>query len=122
MNNLEKIYDMVDKRLDEFASADKISNVEELKQIDALTHTMKSIETIMAMRGSQQSYNGPSRAYGGGSSYAQGHETRDWDGYDQGRVPADRYMGGRDPMGTSGHYPEYADPRMYRGEPMGYRR
>lgn len=69
---LERIKDMLCDELEQFANAEKINSAAELDQIDKLTHSLKSIETIMAMRGGEGSEAGGS--YGG--SYARGRSMR----------------------------------------------
>ena len=56
MRYLEKVKDMLERELEDFANKGSIDSLEELKAIDKLTHSIKSIETIMAMRKSEYSH------------------------------------------------------------------
>lgn len=66
MHKMEMLRDRLCEELEELANVEKIST-SSLDAIDKLTHSIKSIDTIMAMENSGYSY-GNSYAYGGGGN------------------------------------------------------
>ena len=124
MRYLYEIKDMLCRELEEISRRGEIGGSKELEAIDKLTHSIKSIETILAMQeagysneGSYRggSYDGRSYDGGDGGSYARGRgQRRDSRGrfmsnsYDDGGYSErmyDPYYGGdyRRGMGYSRH-------------------
>lgn len=78
MNSLEMIRSMLMEQIDEFAQSGKLTSVSDLEQVDKLTHALKSVEAVLAMKG-QYSERG---SYGGSYGYGYGYPT---DGRSYGR-------------------------------------
>ena len=89
---LHRIKEMLCDELEKYAGEEKINSANELDQIDKLTHALKCVETIMAMKGGAESESG-------GASYARGRSMR-----------TGRYISRDDGMGGNG-YPS-RDPYM----------
>ena len=80
MRFLEDVKEMLCRELEEFAEKGNISGAKDLDAIDKLTHSIKSIETIMAMQGYSYDDGGSYRSYDNRSydnrSYARGRYQR----------------------------------------------
>ena len=72
MRSMEELKELLCDELDKIAREGELT-AGSLDTIDKLTHSIKSIETIMAMRGESYAYGGDS--YRGGS-YARGRYNR----------------------------------------------
>lgn len=98
MHMMDKLSDTLEKELDKIAEKGTI-NETDLNHVDKLTHSIKSIETIQAMRDSGYS-NGYPYSYDGGNSYryqrrdSMGRYSRD-DGYSNRRYGRDGDGDGR---------------------------
>ena len=115
MRYLEDVKDMLCRELEEFAHKGKIGGAQELDTIDKLTHSIKSIETIIAMNESGYSNEGRGGSYGGSydnvGNYSRGGRRRDSRGrfmsnsYDDGYSERmyDPYYGGDYRRGYSRH-------------------
>lgn len=94
MRYLEDIKDMLCRELEEISRRGEIGTAKDLDAIDKLTHSLKSVETIMAMG----NYSYGEESYG--NSYARGRQRRNAmgrymsydDGYSSRRY--DPYYGG----------------------------
>lgn len=103
MHMMDKLSDTLEKELEKIAEKGAI-NETDLNHVDKLTHSIKSIETIQAMRDSGYSseypYYSNENSYGGGNSYrnqrrdSRGRYSRD-DGYSNRRYGRDGDGDGR---------------------------
>jgi hypothetical protein len=113
MRYLEDVKEMLCRELEDMSRRGEISGEKELDAIDKLTHSIKSIETIMAMQDAGYSNDGRGGSYdggmnNGGGSYARGrYQRRDSRGrytnsYDDGYSERmyDPYYGGDYRRGT----------------------
>lgn len=98
MHNMEELKYMLCDELDEYSRAGKIKTLEDLKAIDMLTHSIKSIDTIMAMEDAGYSNEYSNRNYSYGYSNARGR------GSNARRDSMGRYSSGNDRMMTSNNY------------------
>lgn len=98
MRYLYDVKDMLCRELEEIARHGEIGSAKELEAIDKLTHSIKSIETILAMEDAGYSNEGSYRG-----SYARGWQRRDSRG---------RFMSNDD--GYSSRMPYYYDGGSYR--------
>ena len=113
MRYLEDIKEMLCRELEDISRRGEIGGAKELEAIDKLTHSIKSIETIMAMQDAGYSNDGRGGSYDdgrGGNSYARGrYQRRD----SRGRFSSNSYDDG-------GYSERMYDP--YYGGGMDYRR
>lgn len=99
-----KLIDMLEKELKQFSSRNEISS-NSLEMIDSITHSIKSMETICAMRGASETgysgaYEGSSHARGGRNRDSMGRFRNGYSGtYDNGG-----YMGGYSRTGSDEDY------------------
>ena len=101
---MENLRDMLCEELWKVVKKGEISSTAELDAIDKLTHSIKSIDTIMAMEEYEDDEGYSERASYGGSSYARG----------RGRYAK------RDSMGRYSRGNDYYDDSSYRSN--GYSR
>ena len=73
MRYLEDIKEMLCRELEDISKRGEISSAKELEAIDKLTHSLKSVETIMAMEGYSYDYR-DGNSYDG---YSRGRQRRD---------------------------------------------
>ena len=79
MRYLEDVKEMLCRELEEISQSGRINSSAELEAIDKLTHSIKSIETIMAMQGysgDDGSYRGSYRGSYDNGSYARRRDSR----------------------------------------------
>ena len=86
MNSLEMIRSMLMEQIDEFAQSGKLTSVSDLEQVDKLTHALKSVETVIAMKGQYSERGSYGYGYGypmDGRSYGRRYDERDRREYDR---------------------------------------
>lgn len=90
MHKMMAIKDMLCDELDEYATKDQL-NMDDLNTIDKLTHSIKSIETILAMKDYSYDYE-PMNSYAPRRRDSMGRYSRD--SYDQYAAPRYSYESG----------------------------
>lgn len=93
MHKMEMLRDRLCEELDELTNVEKL-NTSSLDAIDKLTHSIKSIDTIMAMENSGNSYAYGGNSYGNSYAYGRGGNSNAYGnsrGYSNGRNSMGRY-------------------------------